>query len=145
MLSPGVTASLTALLTVLVFVIGQLVQRFFLEPIQDQRKNIGEIAYALVFYANVSDTEDNLLRGLARLEIEEPIVVARTIRKLASELRASLHVILFYRFFSCLRLVPKKEVVSLASVHLVGWSNSIHRGDPDVHRDKIAELLKIRR
>jgi len=143
-MSPTVTAALTAFFGVLVFVVGQFAQRFFLEPIQEQRKVIGEIAFALVFYANVSDTEDNRRRGLAPLEIEDPNTVSKNIRTLASKLRAGLYTIPFYGFFSLLRLIPKKQAISNASAQLVGWSNSIYRGDPDVHRDKIAEQLKLK-
>lgn len=49
------TAALTALFGVLVFVLGQAAQRFVVEPIQDQRKVIGEVAFALLMFANVAE------------------------------------------------------------------------------------------
>jgi hypothetical protein len=41
----------TALIAVVVFVAGQILQRFVLEPIQEQRRLMGKIAHALLFYA----------------------------------------------------------------------------------------------
>ena len=52
-MSEWLTVALTILGEVVVFVGGQIAQRFFLEPIQDQRKVIGEIAYVLLYHDNV--------------------------------------------------------------------------------------------
>jgi len=41
---------------VAIFVLGQVLLRFFLEPIQEQRRIIGEIASALVYLANIQDS-----------------------------------------------------------------------------------------
>jgi hypothetical protein len=142
-MSSLVTAALTALFGILVFVVGQFAQRFFLEPIQEQRRVIGEIAYALVFYANVSDVSENRRLGRPLLELEDPTVVAKSLRRLASQLRSSLYTVPFYELFSRLKAVPNKEAVLKASQGLVGWSNSIHSGDPYVHRKSVAEQLKL--
>lgn len=87
-MSSVVTAALTALFAVIVFVAGQLAQRFILEPIQEQRKIIGEIAFSLLFHANVMDMARRANSGL--IQIEEPIEVAKTLRSLAGRLRATL-------------------------------------------------------
>ncbi|SRR6266481_2321759 len=144
-MSVALTASLTALFAVLVFVVGQFIQRFFLEPIQDQRKIIGEIAFALVFYENIMDVSERRKSSIPLLELEDPIVVAKNIRRLASQLRATLYTIPFYGLFSLLRLVPKASALSSASTSLVGWSNSIHSGNPDVHKKEIVEQLKLKK
>ena len=44
-----VTASFTAFFGAVVLVLGQLIQRFLLDPIQTQRKTVGEIAFNLTF------------------------------------------------------------------------------------------------
>src|SRR5688500_11232023 len=45
--------ALTAVGGVTVFVIGQLVAKFLIEPIHEQKKLIGEIAGTIIFYSNV--------------------------------------------------------------------------------------------
>ena len=45
------TSFLTVFSGTVVFVAGQNVSRFFIEPIHEQRRLIGEIAYVLIFYA----------------------------------------------------------------------------------------------
>jgi hypothetical protein len=136
-----VTAALTALFAVIVFVAGQLAQRFILEPIQEQRKIIGEIAFSLLFHANVMDMARRANSGL--LQLEEPTETAKTLRSLAGRLRATLYTIPFYSTFTRLGTIPSADAVKSASQSLVGWSNSIHSGDPDVHKRAIVESLKL--
>jgi hypothetical protein len=97
-MSSVVTAALTALFAVIVFVAGQLAQRFILEPIQEQRKIIGEIAFSLLFHANVSDMAELSNAGLVQLE--EPKEVVKTLRSLAGRLRSTLYTIPFYDTFA---------------------------------------------
>jgi hypothetical protein len=141
-MSSLVTAALTALFAVLVFVAGQFLQRFLLEPIQEQRKIIGEIAFSLLFYANVMDMSARENKGLVRLE--EPVEIVKTLRGLASRLRATLWTIPCYKLFAKLGIVPDEDSVMAASQSLAGWSNSIHHGDPSVHRKVIAEKLRLK-
>ncbi len=47
------TAALTALLGIVVFVLGQIAVKFILDPIQEQARTIGEVTHALTYYANV--------------------------------------------------------------------------------------------
>lgn len=143
-MSSLVTAALTAFFGVLVFVVGQFAQRFFLEPIQEQRKVIGEIAYSLLFHANAMDVSRYERDGIKLLQVEDPIEVIKTLRSLAGKLRASLWTIPFYNLFAKLKIVPKETDILSASQNLVGWSNNIHSGDTDVHRKTIAESLRLK-
>ncbi len=134
----------TALLAVLVFVLTQSFLKGVLEPIQDQRKLIGEIAYALLFYANVyhpSGWEPPDERRQEELDEAK-----KTLRGLAGRLHESLWTIPFYDTLARLRVVRKRADVLAASAALVGWSNSLY-GDRDDARDKrqttIAEKLGI--
>jgi len=47
------TSSLTVLGGVLIYIIGQIISLFFIEPIHEQKKIIGEVDDALGFYANI--------------------------------------------------------------------------------------------
>ncbi len=142
-MSSLVTAALTAFFGVLVFVFGQLTQRFMLEPILEQRKIIGQIAYSLLFHANVMDVSRFEREGQKLVQVQEPLDAVRTLRDLAGKLRATLWTIPCYGLLANLRVVPKRKAIMAASSGLVGWSNSIHSGDTHVHRRAIAENLRL--
>lgn len=131
-------AALTAVFGIFVFVAGQAIQRFMLEPIQEQRRLIGEIAYALLFYGNVNygyrpgtvHTEDDF--NQARIHL----------RKLAGQLLTTVNVIPLYRLLSVLHLVPSGSAVRSAATGMIGWSNSLS-GDTDQPRKRVANALRI--
>jgi len=113
------TAAITVLLGFVVFVLGQIAQRFFIEPIQEQKRIIGRIAYVILYYANVMALAPKPRQDEASEEL----------RKLAGELRATLWIVPSYRLFQGLGLVEKRENIISASAGLVGWSNSVHMRD----------------
>jgi hypothetical protein len=134
-------ALVAAVSAILVFTAGQIVQRFFLEPIQEQQRLIGEVAHALLFYAN---------RGPYGFTQEELNETRDHLRGLAGQLRASIFYIPLYD--TVVRLsarVPQKENVLEAATQLVGWSNGLYheRSGPDNSRRRriIAEKLGITR
>jgi|SRR5215212_4524461 len=110
------TAGLTVFGGAVVLVVGQIIQRFYLEPIQEQRKIIGEIAYALIYDANV-------VREL--FDEERANETATRLRRLASSLRATVRTIPSYGFFSRQGWVPPADNVMRASRELIGWSNGL--------------------
>lgn len=130
------TAIITALLAVVVFVVTQSFLKLLLEPIQEQKKLIGEVAHALLFYANVGPV------GFSTEEREE---VRMALRGLAGQLRASLFYVPFYNTLAWMRRIPQKEDVLAAADELVGWSNSLNdeRTDKTRRRRIIAEKLGI--
>jgi hypothetical protein len=132
------TAAITVALGFVVFVFGQIAQRFFIEPIQEQRRVIGEVAYVVLYYANVS--------GLGKPERQQE--ASKKLRELAGELRSTLWTVPWYRFFQYLRLVEKRENVISASAGLVGWSNSLGLRDGTIaarHMLDVAKALNLPR
>lgn len=126
-------AAQTALFAVLVYVIGQTVQKIFLEPYQEQRRLIGETAYTLVYYANISDMALPDEQSEAR----------KAIRKLAAQLRATAWTIPFYPVWAFVRLVPSRKAISEASAGLISISNSVGHGSTREQRDAVSDALKI--
>ena len=53
------TSALTIVGGVLVLVAGQIAIKFFVEPVQEFRKFLGEIQDALIFYANLPPYEES--------------------------------------------------------------------------------------
>ena len=152
----GVSALLTSALTVLlgfgVLVGGQIVQRFILEPIQEQRQVIGEIAHALVYYDNAY-LDENLAQGLndesLYLHREYLSEASKAIRDLAGRLRGSLWSIPYYDAFAFFGWVPKWNDGVAAVNELRGWSNGLEGSGAGTqtaeHREAIAQKLSIAR
>lgn len=136
------TVALTVIVGVLVFVIGQIIVRFVVDPIHEQRLQIGLIADALIFYADVYSNPG------ADMHSEERLTKARAdLRSRASQLMAKSNAIPCYGLWSFIRLIPRWESVVRSRGHLIRLSNSLVRGDP-IHntkeREAIHDLLGIR-
>lgn len=135
------TSSLTILGGISVFVVGQIVSKFLIEPIHEQSKIIGKIADSLIFYANLySNPGSNIPR-------EESDEASRTIRQQASQLMAKSHAVRWYRLWQFFRVVPRYDDIVEASKNLIGLSNSFRHGEAiqnDKRRREIERLLGIR-
>jgi hypothetical protein len=128
-----------------IFIVGQIVQRFLLEPMQEQRRVIGDIATAYLMYANIGHVAQNQSRGLELAYPETPEQASRNLRLYASRMHASLWTIPFYRLWSFLGFVPRRRAVRELTRELVRWSNSLHQGQPGIPREEIAKLLNLPR
>ncbi len=137
------TASFTALLAVIVYVLGKLTEIVFVIPIQKQKETLGKIVYALTYFGNrfpFTDKEGKIIN------LEELIDASDKVRNLGSDLRTTLYMIPYYRLFSVIGLVLPKENIKEASVNLIGWSNSFLDTDSRsrrLFRKKLIELLQI--
>lgn len=98
-----------------IFVLGQITINFWLNPIKKQKKIIGEIQHATIYFANVFNSMmDKTLKKEASYEF----------RKLASQLVASTRIIPAYKFSQLLFGLPSIENIGSAHHSLVGLSNS---------------------
>jgi hypothetical protein len=132
MMSELLTASITVVLGFFVFVLGQFTQRLCIEPIQEQKRVIGEIAYLLDYYRDVASVAK---AGLA----EE---ASRELRRLAGELRSTLRTVLWYRFLEVFRVVEKRENVMRATTELKGVSLSIRMKDNPAARRHMSAVIQ---
>ena len=108
----------------LVFTIGQLLTRFFIEPIYEQRKLVGEIADSLLYYAHY--LADSFDRPIAEVG-EAP----DKFRRFAAQLMAKTVAIPGYRFWGSLRVIrPFGEVIK-AREALFGLSNNLHKANSE--------------
>jgi len=137
LLSSGVTACFTVLGGVIVLVLGQVAVKFFIEPLQEYSKLLGEIAHSLTYYANVYSGAG----GLSKERVDE---ASGTLRRQASQLRAAAWTIRWYWLWRVLGMVPRKRDMIEASVNLIGLSNSMVRADPtDKREQKVKQLLRL--
>ena len=131
------TVLLTSVFTiiggVLIFVIGQVFLKFFIEPIHKLRAQIGRITDSLIYYANVYFNP-----GMSKLDDAKE--ASSELRKLGSELMAKRSVVPCYRFWSLLRVVPKLSDISRAHHSLIGLSNGLSPGDAHDNRKCVEEI-----
>jgi len=133
------TTFLTVFSGVTVYAISQVIIKFFIEPIHKQKELIGEIADALIFYANVYSNPGTCSK-------QKNDEASDRLRQLASYLISKTHIIKWYKLFSWLKIVPKKEKILEAHKELIGLSNSVYSGRPlenHERRKKIEKYLNI--
>ncbi len=141
-MSDGVKIALTALLAIITFVVGQIIQRLIIEPIQEQRRIKGRVANALTAYHNAylfRTTYDSNPEAKKRLDD-----ASMALHGLAADLRVSRYVLPIYKFFAVVKLVlPEKTVMEVAD-ELLHWGGMTGGGEGSkARRDKIMSLLDI--
>jgi len=125
----AITAGLTAIGGVVVFVIGQIVQKWFIDPIQEKRKLVGEIVHSIHFYANlpgyvyIAKKRPTILTnqekiGSFQLEHIRDVTstamtkfreATKTLRDLSAQIHKNIQVIPLYPILEKLRIVRKRE------------------------------------
>ena len=133
-----VTSVFTVLSGILVFVVTQSFAKLVIEAVQEVRKVLGEIRYALVFYAQAIYTPG----GDAELEKE----ASKVIRRLACELRSKVESVPLYDFWSRWsgRFLPPRERAFQAASHLIGLSNSVQgKTRPPTNHALVKKLEKL--
>jgi hypothetical protein len=130
------TSGLTIIGGVLIYVFGQIVIRFFVDPYQHYRQIVAEIADALVYYGNISG-------GSNRQRQDE---ASNAFRQKASLLRVKAYGIPYYNKFAKWRWVPPWSSIMEASSALIDLSNEVYKHDHEAigqRRDAIIRNLKL--
>ena len=122
------TVFLTVLAGVLTYILGQLVVKLLIDPVQDFKRTIGIISHTLILRADVIANP-----GVGKQEVIQE--TSEELRKLASLLRSHLYLIPLYQTSARVFQVPSQEKVLAASSALIGLSNSVFEV-----RDKIYEI-----
>lgn len=112
-----------------VFVIGQVLSDFYLNPVNELRKNIGEAKFAIIFRANIycnpgnGDVEQN--KKLYR----ERETTAIELRRAASKLFTVNDSIKAYKIFYWINILPSQTALVDAATYMIGLANSVHNGN----------------
>jgi hypothetical protein len=123
------TSSATVVVGVTVLVIGQILQRFYLDyldhldPIHEHAKVIGEIAYTLEYYARQPSAAAADSISPTPFTDEEIKAAANAFRQCASKLYATTNAIRGYHLFHRLGFLPLDTDVRDAQRRLIGLSN----------------------
>lgn len=137
------TAFLTVLIGVLVLVVGQVVIRFVLEPLQDQRKTIAEIGAALIVYANVYANVESLKSAGNPRADDLRFEAERRFRFLASQMRAQTAMVPAYRLIAWVFRLPSRPDVYAASKSIIGLSNASLGGASGMMTDQWAREARM--
>jgi len=136
------TVFATILAGVTVFVLGQIVLKWMIEPIQELRKLKGEILfhfandYATIYNARIVENETAREAG-------------RTLERLGASLLANQHLVPMYSCIQRIFQLPDREKIQFAAARLRLISNSIFSDAHDIHyrlnlyRMDICEALDI--
>jgi len=136
------TVFLTVFSGVITFVLGQLVIKLLVDPVQDFRKAVADIALALIEYANVYANP-----GVAGGEIEKK--VSEEFRRLSSRLNAQMYLIPCYPITAKIFGLPSRKKVVDAASSLIGLSNGVFQSASNLvlvnveMADKIRKVLGI--
>jgi hypothetical protein len=117
------TVFLTVLSGVITFVIGQLIVKLVIDPVQEMKKTIGQISHSMIEDANVIANP-----GVPSEEVMKE--TSKRLRQLSSQLQAHLYLVPQYQKAAKIFGLPSKEKVLAASDSLLGLSNSVFRAGP---------------
>lgn len=116
------TAAVTLLGGVILFIVNQWVQKFFFEPIHEQARVVGEIDFALTYWAWTYANPDPSSRTPVRDRASDEL------RGCGSRLIATTNAIPCYRAARLLGALDRGNLQEAAG-HLIGLSNSIYHGE----------------
>jgi hypothetical protein len=133
------TSALTVFGGIVVFVIGQVATKFFVEPIHEQSKAISEIIDSMIFFANLYSNPDSRNPPSTAKERDE---ASKTLRRHASQLSSKTNSIVWYRLWEFLRVVPKRSGVTEACKGLIGLSNNLFSGTSVDSREFRTQITK---
>ena len=119
-----VTASSTIIGGVVVYVIGQLLSKFLIEPTHELKKAIGEVRFNLAFHAPTIHTP------IAR-NSERSDAAYEALMKSSCDLLARVNAIPFYAYLSkrSRGFLPSHQSITEAAVQLRALSTYVHETD----------------
>lgn len=131
-MSDELKITLTALAGVSVFVVGQIIQKLFIEPIQEHRRSIGRVIYILNYYTHWSHGLDYEIQKEAHLKLMDA----------AANLAATLCVIPWYGIFGLMTLVPTRKSINKVNFALVELAHDVNAETLKTCRSVVLTELK---
>jgi hypothetical protein len=122
-----VTVFLTVISGVLTYIVGQLILKLVIEPLQDLRRTIGSISHTLIERANVIQNP-----GVPTQEVMDE--TSQELRKLSSQLRSHLYLVPLYRSTARIFRLPTPDEIQAASSSLIGLSNSVYQARENIYK-----------
>jgi hypothetical protein len=105
--------------SIIVYVVGQLLSKLFIDPLQNLRKTIGETRFNLAFHASEIHTPNSRTQ-------EKSDKVCAALMKNSCDLLANLQAVSLYWLASRFQMAPPMKSVEDAAVQLRGLSTYLH-------------------
>lgn len=130
------TVFLTVFSGVVTYVLGQLILKLVIEPVQEVKKTVGQISHSLIEHASVIQNP-----GVPSEEAMKE--TSQHLRKLSSQLQAHLYLVPFYNSTAKLFGLPRQDEILAASSALIGLSNSVFRASENIYKQNASRVEKI--
>ncbi|EHQ06002.1 hypothetical protein [Leptonema illini] len=134
------TSGITILGGFLTYVLGKIIEEWFIRPINEQYQCLGDIKFITINYSR-EFTNPGLIRSKKRIE-----EVECDTREMASDLYSATQVIKLYNLLSFLKIVPSKGDIDSLGSALIGLSNALnstsYAKQNKERLDKIDKILK---
>lgn len=122
-----------------IYVLGQIIQIFFIKPINDFKIVLGEISHKAKFHSNII-TNSGIKEELIKWSSDD-------MRDLSCQLESKYLIIPWSTLFSSLKIIPNRKNVREAASHLIRLANASGQHGYEAKNDetinKIKKLLKI--
>ena len=130
------TVFLTVISGVLTYVLGQLILKLVLDPVQETKRLIGKIAHSLIEHANVIQNPG--------VPTEEKMKeTSEHLRKLSALLEAQLYLVPLYSATAFVFRLPSREHLLSAARSLMGLSNSVFRASEGIYKQNSRRVENI--
>jgi len=132
------TASLAVVGGIIVLVIGQLIERYIIEPIHEQSRHIGEISFALYYHGDKYIHPDP--------QRPDSYEVGNHLRGAATRLLCATNTIRGYTVLSLFRVIPSIKHINTAVKHLVNLASMQEKdgNKNEKRREEVVKLLRIK-
>lgn len=130
------TVFLTVISGVLTYVFGQLILKLIIEPVQEMKKLIGQIANSLTEHANVIQNP-----GVPSEDVMK--ATSQHLRKLSAHLESQLYLVPMYSITAFIFRLPSRKSILLATRSLMGLSNSVFRAADGIYKSNSIRVENI--
>ena len=130
------TVFLTVILGVITYVLGQLVLKLLIEPVQETKKLIGQIAHSLTEHANVIQNP-----GVPSEEVMKD--TSQHLRKLSAQLETQIYLVPMYSVTAFIFRLPSRNQILSAARSLMGLSNSVFRASDGIYKSNAKRVENI--
>ena len=136
---------------VIIYVLGEIIVKIVIDPVQELKRVIAEIAFKLIHYSHVfklaSSGEPSGEAAGQTIDQEKLEQAADEYRKLASMLNAGYHLVPFYAIAKLLFFLPKEADIIDARNALLEMSEEIFAAPKSFviseRRKSIEKMLKV--
>jgi hypothetical protein len=125
-------ALLTVIVGVVVYALGEVAVKFFIEPVNRLSETVGEVLDTLVFYSNVytNPVTKDQNQTLTQAEIDDRSEAKKALRQKSTLLASRANTVRLYGVAAFFRAIPTKSRVDEACRELVYLSNSCFTCSP---------------